>query len=116
MGNTELWTLKNHRKIMKEQKIERRLSVKIKRIFEILPFIIGIVISGFLTIQFGYLTYILNFSGSVGYSFSIGMVGDGAVAKYISENMPVVFLTLFILMATVTVFLSKRFIRTLKMK
>lgn len=97
-------------------KAERRLKMKKNSIFEILPFIIGIVISGFLTIQFGYLTYILNFKDTVGYSFSIGIIGSHVVTKYMSENMPVVFLILFIGMFIVTVSLSKRFIRSLKLE
>ncbi|GAU79310.1 hypothetical protein [Fusibacter sp. 3D3] len=85
-------------------------------IFETLPYIIGIAISGYLTLQFGYFVYRLNFTGHLGDSFTTGMIGSGAVTTYISENMPIVFLILFIVMFIVTVVLSKCFISTLKSK
>lgn len=68
-------------------------------------YMVAIIFSGVITAQFGYLSYLLIFSGNIGYSFRMGMIGNNHIVDVISRYMPIGMIILFLVGLTITIVL-----------
>ena len=68
-------------------------------------YMVAIFFSGVITAQFGYLSYLLIFSGNIGYSFRMGTIGNNHIVDVISRQMPIGMIILFLVGLTITIVL-----------